>query len=59
MLLMEFYGPIEGFNVKCVSCGKTARQWATTSRSRHWRQAIDMLLDVEAWLPEYKMVVLV
>ena len=46
---------IEGFNVKCVSCGKTARQWATTSRNRRRRQAVDIPLDVEAWLQEHDL----
>ena len=52
---MEFYSSIEGFNVKCVSCGKTARQWATTSRSRRRRQAVDIPLDVEAWLQAHDL----
>ena len=52
---MEFYSSMEGFNVKCVSCGKTARQWAMTSRSRRRGRSVDIPLDVEAWLQAHDL----
>ena len=52
---MEFYSSMEKFNVKCTSCGKTARQWAATSRNRRGRQAVDIPLDVEAWLQAHDL----
>jgi hypothetical protein len=52
---MEFYSSMEGFNVKCISCGKTARQWAATRRNRRGRQAVDIPLDVEAWLQAHDL----